>query len=325
MDVRPDVNALQAQLLAAFHPGGATAAISPQPADWLAQHGFPVTRYLAGALPDLAGAPDGAYRNVICEGALGAVRREDLITAVFSLARILGPGGRLLLTVPAGGDGVLPVGKLILLLESTGLAVIEHRELGFGQALLRAEKTSLQVARGLERVQSVLVQDKKFATYKLALIRALCGIARNEYHVVQWRQGQVYVPIGSIARRWLMYYWPFMTGPFVAQLRGERPDSLKPIMFRSKVAELRERFGPGGLHMLLAELDTSPASHEAALDKIIEAIKAGPIKHAGSEAHRSFATAVTARQPRGRAAAGWWCPRRSGSISAGFITGSRTA
>lgn len=294
---------LQAHVLATFHPGRATAVVSSEPAGWLEETGLLVTWFRSGALPDLAGASNGAYRNLLCDGGLAAVRREDLITAVFSLARVLAPGGRLLMTVPAGGEGALPTGKLVLLLESTGLAVIEHRELGSGQALVRAEKSSLHAARGLERVQSVLVQDKKFATYKLALIRALCGIARNEYHVVQWRQGQVYVPLWSIARRWLIYYWPFFTGRFVAQHRNEAEGAPKPIKFRSAIAALRERFGPGGLHMMLAELDSRPEAYRAALNLIADAIKKGPVKYAGSESTPVFAYSLTC--PGGPPQRGW--------------------
>lgn len=118
--------------------------------------------------------------------------------------------------------------------------VIESRLLvaggGAPTALLLVEKTALQVARGLERIQSVLVQDKKFATYKLALVRSFCGIARNEPHVVRWGLGHVYVP----------------------QRRGETEGGAKPIAFRNTIEQLARHFEPGGLQVLLADLDTQP-------------------------------------------------------------------
>ena len=74
-------------------------------------------------------------------------------------------------------------GRLVLLLESVGLAVL-HRETTPDASrpdvlwhALVAERGPLDVARGLERIQGVLAQDRKVATYKFALIRALCVIS----------------------------------------------------------------------------------------------------------------------------------------------------
>ncbi|HWI53917.1 MAG TPA: hypothetical protein VNT01_17395, partial [Symbiobacteriaceae bacterium] len=281
--------ALTAHLLAHFHPGGTTALIggNAQTA-WLTAQGFSTVSDTT-FLPDLAGVSDGAVSNILCADALATVPREDLITAVFSLGRILQPEGRVVLTMPAGPDAPVPIGKLVLLLESTGIMVSLTRELTPSTTLIVAEKTSLQAARGLERIQSVLVQDKKFATYKLALIRAFCGIARNEPHVVRWGQGYIYVPMWFVARRWLMYYWPFFTGDkFIAQRRGEVQDGDKPIKFRRTLVELSKIHAAGGLQSLLTNLDLYPNDYRKALQAIAETVREGPVTHAGSEATPLF-------------------------------------
>ena len=159
-----------------------------------AQAHYPGIRVSAASLPDLDGVPDQAYTNVLCNAVLMHLPAADLIGAAVALVRILRPGGRLILSFrgPRGGeeredDGRLftPIdpGRLVLLLESVGLAVL-HRETTPDASrpdvlwhALVAERGPLDVARGLERIQGVLAQDRKVATYKFALIRALCVIS----------------------------------------------------------------------------------------------------------------------------------------------------
>lgn len=217
-----------------FHHGGLTADIgcgSGRDVAWLNASGFPAVGYDAAqgmlsaaretfpgnqfhhdSLPDLGRVPAASYANVLCSGVLMHLRREDLITACMNLARILKPNGRLLLSYRASREGEeresdgrlftsIPAGKLILLMESVGLRVImETRQPDttspdVSWIVILAEKGPLDRATGLERVQSILVQDAKTATYKLALIRAFCKIGRTESHLVQWKGNTVYVPM----------------------------------------------------------------------------------------------------------------------------------
>ncbi len=140
-----------------LHVGAATADIgcgSGRDTAWLSREGYPTTGYdaspamLAAArqaypeldlreasLPDLAAIADGSYQNVLCSAVLMHLQREDLIGAALNLARILQPGGRLILSYRAsrtGGerepDGRLftpiPPGRLALLLESAGMQMV---------------------------------------------------------------------------------------------------------------------------------------------------------------------------------------------------------
>ncbi|MFZ5826721.1 MAG: methyltransferase domain-containing protein [Bacillota bacterium] len=313
---------LYRQLLAFFHPEELTADIgggSGRDAAWLADQGFPTTGYDASpamleqaraaygkvdfqqaALPDLAEIPDGAFKNVLCSGTFMHIGREHLITAVINLARIMRQGGRLVVSYRESqgetereADGRLftpiPAGKLALLFEAAGLEVVRTMQQpdtfrpGIGWVVILAEKSPAQSARGLERVQSVLAQDKKDATYKFALIRALCQISRTQPHVVVWGAGEVYVPLSAVAVLWLEYYWPFLTHPeYVAQKRGERPGSEKQITFRRMVERLSETYTPGGLHALLQDIEEGPERFRQPLKKIRDAIKDGPIRHAGT-------------------------------------------
>jgi SAM-dependent methyltransferase len=297
-----------------FHPGAPTADIgcgSGRDVAWLRGLGYQVVGYDASegmlrqaraafpginvrrdGLPELASIPDGAYTNVLCSAVLMHLPREDLITAAINLARILAPGGRLYLTY-RGSRGVsereedgrlftaIPVGKLVLLLESAGFQVLvqstqpDSARPDVRWTAIAAEKSPLHVARGLDRIQRILAQDRKVATYKLALVRGLCAIGRTEPYVVRWGDEEVYVPLRSLAARWLAYYWPLVNGPdFIAQSRGEVPGSQKPIAFRATLQSLAERYGRDGLYAALRDLEEHPERLRASLRKIAETIRA---------------------------------------------------
>lgn len=319
---------MQRAMLAFFHPGAPTADIgcgSGRDVAWLLEQKYPSVGYDASeemlrqarahypgivlgrsALPDLVEIPSNEYDNVLCAATLMHVGREHLITAVLSLARILRDEGRLVLSYRSSrssrereADGRLfteiPPGRLTLLLEAAGLRVTETQtqpdavrpEIRWNVVL--AEKGQLQVSRGLERVQSVLVQDRKFATYKFALVRALCSISRMEPHVVRWDQGRVLVPMRSIALRWLTYYWPLLTSDrYIAQRRGEGPEGPKQLAFRPAVARLAARYAAGGRFAMLQELEQHPDQFLDTLGMFRDTIRDGPVRHAGSEANPIF-------------------------------------
>ncbi len=314
--------ALQQQMLAFFHPGGSVADVgcgSGRDAAWLAERDFSVVgfdgspamlaearkhyphlRFEHALLPELEAIRDEAFANVLCSATLMHVGREHLITAVINLARILKPSGRLIVSYrsSSGGDEreddgrlftAIPPGKLALLFEASGLQVVERltqpdtSRPGLEWTVLLAEKGIQGDARGLERVQSVLAQDKKDATYKFALMRALCNISRTQSNLVLWGPGEVYVPLWSVAALWLEYYWPFLTSPaFVAQKRGEGPASQKRVAFRGVVDDLAAEYGAGGLGLLQRRLMEEPGALYKPLRKIADTIRDGPVVYSGS-------------------------------------------
>jgi SAM-dependent methyltransferase len=337
---------LLAVLRGLFHPGAPTADVgcgSGRDVAWLLQHGYPTVGYDAStgmlreaqaaypgidvrqeSLPDLAGIPDAAYANVLCSAVLMHLPREDLITAALNLARILRPEGRLYLTYRASRaasereeDGRLftdiPVGKLTLLLEAAGLRVLfSSTRAGRDRPEVRwmalaAEKGPLQVARGLHRIQAVLAQDRKVATYKFALVRALCEVGRTEAHAVRWEDAAVCVPLWSLAVRWLIYYWPLVTAPtFIAQIRGERDNAPKPIAFRDALRALADEYTVGGLYAVLRDIDEQPERFRGVLRKIAETIRTGPVTYAGTRGPRLFGYRPSSAGARdGRGVFGW--------------------
>ena len=144
-----------------FYPGQPSADIgcgSGRDVAWLNAQGFPAIGYDASpamldearaafpsidvreaTLPDLDGIADQVYANVLCSAVLMHLRREELGSAAASLARVLRPGGRLLLAYrssEAGGEreadgrlftAILP-GELTLLLEAARMRTIRATE-----------------------------------------------------------------------------------------------------------------------------------------------------------------------------------------------------
>ncbi|MBP1466873.1 class I SAM-dependent methyltransferase [Candidatus Chloroploca sp. M-50] len=114
---------MQRQVLAAFVPGQSTVDVgcgSGRDTAWLVEQGFPTVGYdgsigmVAAAraaypeldlrhdtLPHLATIPDESYTNVLCSAVLMHLPSEALAPAVAGLARIMRPGGRLVLTYRA--------------------------------------------------------------------------------------------------------------------------------------------------------------------------------------------------------------------------------
>lgn len=108
-----DPEPLRRLMLAFFHAGQPTADIgcgSGRDVDWLLQQGFPTVGYDASegmlrqarsyfpgivvgqsSLPDLANIPSDEYGNILCAATLMHVGRENLITAILNLARVLRP------------------------------------------------------------------------------------------------------------------------------------------------------------------------------------------------------------------------------------------
>lgn len=316
-------------MLSFFHPNKPTADIgcgSGRDLNWLSSHGYPSTGYdpspamiaearaayttsdvRESSLPDLLGIPDGSYWNVLCSATIMHVPREDLITAILNLARILKPGGRLILTYRRSrvdgereSDGRLytdiPPGKMALLLESAGFGNVlrltqpDSARNDIVWYVFACEKSPLLTTRGLDRIQSVLVQDRKVATYKFALIRALCAVSRQQSSLVRWGKGEVYVPLLSLAVQWLIYYWPLINAPeFVAQLRGEKPGSKSAaISFRRCVSDLSQTVGRDGLYLLLNAIDEEPERYHACLGTIASAIRYGPVTYAGTSGPKLF-------------------------------------
>lgn len=263
------------------------------------------------ALPDLKMTFSGKFDGVLCSATLMHLSSEELFDSAFAIKKILKDNGVLLLSIPDNRPGIdkhyrdnkgrlfnqIQPEYLRLLFERLGFVVTAcwksddalHRE-GYSWFTIGFRLRNSAVLRPIDIVESVLTRDRKTATYKLALIRALSEIALTEYKIAKWLpNGKVEIPVSTIAEKWLFYYWSlFESYSFIPQTRGEEIICSKPVAFRSAFNELIDRYRKtGGLNQFAIDQKSGRLNHEngriarALLKKIQNTIISGPIKYSG--------------------------------------------
>jgi SAM-dependent methyltransferase/SOS-response transcriptional repressor LexA len=276
-------------------------------------------RLTVSSLPALDGVEDGSYEGVLCCAVLMHIPDEYLFDAVYGLRRVIRPGGRLLVSIPEqrpdinphtsrDADGrmfnpLLP-DKLALLIERIGFRPIWRKSSsdslarpGHVWSTLLFEKLAADADRPLDQVESILNRDKKDATYKLALFRALAEIAQTQYNIARYTPDhRVKIPSEAIAMKWLAYYWPLVASDtFIAQRYGDRESNGKPIAIRKPIASLISSFPVGGgWPAFLVALknnslnDTQKQFFARAMSKIKNTIWTMPVHHAGGGENSVF-------------------------------------
>jgi SAM-dependent methyltransferase len=271
-------------------------------------------RIVQGALPSLGTPHGGQFDGILCSAVLMHLAEGDLFDAAFTLRALLKKGGRLLLSLPRQRPDVQPDnrdadGRLFspytpeyvqLLFERLGFQLIGRWDTedalgrsGTGWFTQLLELGSGNTVRAIDQIEGILNRDRKVATYKLALFRALAEMATQEPRVATWRpDGQVSVPLLGIAERWLLYYWPiFSSDRFIPQSHAEGAGTDQPLAFRSALVALMLLFKGQGEHGGLSSWqvaasrgnlpDNVRTAHKAALSAIAGAIRLGPVTHSG--------------------------------------------
>jgi SAM-dependent methyltransferase/SOS-response transcriptional repressor LexA len=275
-------------------------------------------RLFEGALPHLSQFGNAAFDAVLCSAVLMHLPEEELFDAVFGLRQILRPGGTLLISVPAKRDDVdatskrdkfgrlfnyLPANRLQLLFERVGFICRDTQQV---QDSLKREGITWNIfefrleestERPLHLVESILSRDKKDATYKLALFRALSELAQTQHHIASFTSdGKVKIPIQAIADKWILYYWPiFESEAFICQRTGEKKGARNGVAIRRPLEALINYFqSAGGLSGFHGALNRGSLSDEArtlwhtAQAKFKRVIHEMPVRHAGGGNYSVF-------------------------------------
>jgi SAM-dependent methyltransferase len=262
-------------------------------------------------VPDVGGDGKTGLDGLLCWAVLMHLPEEQLFDVVFNLRRVLKPGGRLLVSTPLVGptvdaatrrdadgrlfNGVTPE-NWHFLLAKVGFRLLNRWD--SDDSLGRPDRTWAtqlfvlegQASRSLETIEAILNRDKKDATYKPALFRALAELATSSYHVARWLpDGRVAIPLRLVADKWLEYYWPLFESPlFIPQKRGEKPGCLKPVAFRAELQMLIGHFraagGLSGFSLAYRSNALVPrvcAAHRRLVSKLAHTIREGPVYYAG--------------------------------------------
>lgn len=269
-------------------------------------------RLFEAELPDLKLFSDAEFDGVLCSAVLMHLAEEKVFDSIYAIRRVLRPGGRLRVSIPKrrsdvdprtrrDGDGRLfadlAPAKLQLLLERVGFSLtvshVSEDSLGRdGVEWWTGDFTRMDDAgdRPLHLVESILNRDKKDATYKLALFRALAEIAQTQSHLAAYTpEGKVKIPLTTIAEKWILYYWPiFESELFIPQRTSESPSGRMGVAIRKPLDVLIQHFqGAGGLTGFYSDWKSGRLEGDAerffnrALRQFQSTIHTMPAKHAG--------------------------------------------
>lgn len=251
------------------------------------------------------------FDAVVAVAILMHIPDPELFDTAFQIRSLLKPRGRFICSFCAGRECSATDPRLYVNREPGEVRLIFER-LGF--RVLSQEDSDDSLSRGIrwttfvfafdcssgnrpvDQIEAIVNHDKKDATYKLALLRALCEIAQTAYRHVKWHPDEtVSVPLGLVAEKWLYYYWPLIdTGqePLIPQKRGLEIN--KPLAFRKAVLELASHFhGQNGFSRFYGEFQSGKLDAVAqqrvvgALGKIANTIVVGPVQFA-SQGHFRF-------------------------------------
>ncbi len=277
----------------------------------LQQHPELVGRLEHGELPKLEEPFGGQFDGILCSAVLMHLPREEMFDAAVALRNVLKDDGRLLVSIPADRPDIDEHyrdsrGRLFTPLNEEYLGLLFER-LGFQQVgkwhsgdavgrkghswctllfYLRHAKT----VRPIDEIAGILSRDRKTATYKLALFRALAEVAITEFEQARWDDaGTVALPIDILAEKWLFYYWPLIeSGRFIPQIRGEKEGCEKPIAFREPLSELIRYYSrSGGLARFVLDwrgdklADQPKTLLRTSLRTIRNTIISGPVTYSG--------------------------------------------
>ncbi|MCH8479188.1 MAG: methyltransferase domain-containing protein [Wenzhouxiangella sp.] len=275
-------------------------------------------RLFAGSLPNEL-TSYVKYDGIVCSAVLMHLPSNLLFDSMVTLRDLLVEKGRLLISIPASRTDIsaehrdahdrlfspITPNQLKLLCKRLALECIEEHidtdslgRAGTSWCTLLFVKQSA-AGKPLDRIESVLRNDRKTASYKLALLRAFCDVADQDDHAVTWNpDGTIGIPILRLAELWFTYYWPLIAAPELIPQNTSEATGGKPIAFRQGLRDLIEQSGHFfaisnlastelfSVFMLAWKNDSLPSelskNLSALLKKISRAIVDGPVKYANS-------------------------------------------
>ena len=268
-------------------------------------------RIFHGSLPDgLPEVPVKKFGGILLSAVFMHIPDEELFESALQIRELLTINGRLVLSVPVeradirgerDGDGRLmiirPPSRIRLLFERLGFeqtGIWESNDAlgrpGIRWATLVFSYRGGAASESVDKIESIINRDRKTATYKLALLKALCDIAQVETNTVSWDgHGNVHVPVDSVVRKWTEYYWPVVSADtFIPQTRGEHAGYKKPVAFRHSLAELADYYRDlGGLQQFIYDRNNNRIGRGAeeilktVRRKVRTALINGPVYYAG--------------------------------------------
>ena len=253
------------------------------------------------------------FDGVISIAALMHIGDQDLFECASQIRDMLRSDGILVLSASIGREEIVagrdkngrlfmerPAEQIQLLFERLGFRLVAQtrnkdsfdRKVEWFTLVMR--RIAGRTPRAVDEIETIINRDKKVATYKLALLRALCEISQTQGHMAKWHtDGTVGIPLGLVAEKWLLYYWPIVEedivqGKWAALPQTQGWEKNKPIAFRKAMHGLIQHYrAQGGLSALYNDYKARMVPNAAkpqldlTLNKIAQTIVSGPVAYAG--------------------------------------------
>ena len=268
-------------------------------------------RVVHGLLPEFAVPFGGEFDGIVCCAVLMHIDFTELFNAALAIKRCLKVNGRLLISVPSQRSDTdeterdvngrlfktYAPGFLQLIFERLGFSLINQwgnsdamSRQGIEWVSLLFQLKSSANSRPIDQIEGILNHDKKSATYKFALFRALSELATQSPNTVTWlADGKVGLPVRYVCEKWLQYYWPLLESEkFIPQLNGEQRGIGKSIKFRTNFTLLIDQYRSlGGYSAFRIDRNKGKLSTPAqkilrvVMSDIEQAIVKGPVVYSG--------------------------------------------
>ena len=255
---------------------------------------------------------DRLFNAIVMIATIMHISDQDLFACACQLRQQLSPNGIIFISTSLGREGIVEgrdsdgriyverqADELQLLFERIGFRLITNyqNEDSFGRNFnwitLVMQLVGSGTTRSIDEIETIIRRDRKDATYKLALLRALCEIAQMEHYRARWLpDGRVSVPLGLVVEKWLIYYWSLVEADgagdkaVIPQKRGMEIN--KPIAFRKVMRDLISFYNPhGGLSSFYQDYKSGSLPYGAVrlldvtINTIAQTIVAGPVKYTG--------------------------------------------
>ncbi|MCG6150279.1 methyltransferase domain-containing protein [Leptospira levettii] len=197
-----------------------------------------------GSLPRIPSFSD-SFDMVSALAVLQHVPRSELFLSLFNIKQIIKPKGYFVFSLPLKRNDLnedardkegrlhypYNMNEICLLLEQLGFQFV--KEFNLPDEECRGWFWSFCIMRliheksvPLDRIDSILSRERKTATYKPALLRALCDIALENQNLVLYESNRVYIPIRLIAEKWILYFWNLFSAPiYLPQVTSDKEEA----------------------------------------------------------------------------------------------------
>lgn len=221
-------------------------------------------RVLEGSLPDNIPKEflDKKWDSILAAAVLQHIPDSKIFDSIYCMHNLLKENGYLLLSIPTKYPEVInnrdknnrlfhirSTEEYLLILERVGFTLIEesitddalNRD-GVQWTTLLLKKKYIDGIRPIDKIESIIREDKKVTTYKFGLLRAMGELGSSPRNLVTWtNDGYVNLNVDLVVDKWIEYYWPIMgDNPFIYQ--GQKIIGKNDIKFRDSLTLLVEHW-----------------------------------------------------------------------------------